>query len=164
LLVDLEQKNRGGVFYYAPAFWRASALDRLFDRKQIQANSRRAKPSELAIPVDSKSHHFSFESAVGGSTGMFSEEPEELRLDERPIEEVLRSELDRSAAIPLGENLSRIENWFLENRLVNDHEFRETVSLADRPDRHWPVRLDRLASWSAIHLNSSLFLLQEPVS
>ena len=164
LLLDLEQTNRGGVFYYAPAFWQAKVLDRFFNVGQIQGNSRRARPLELAIPIDSKSHHFSFELAIGGKTQMFSDEPEERHLDERPLQEVLISELATSDTIPLAENLSKLESWFIHSEVFEPDQARTASLLISRAQGNWLARLDRLASWTAIHLNSTLFILQEPES
>jgi hypothetical protein len=164
LLLDLEQTNHGSVFYYAPAFWQTKSLDKFFASQEIQSSSRRARPSDLAIPVDSKSHHFSFESAAGGKTFLFSDEPEERNIGDRPLQDVLASELAVSSKTPLAESLSNLESWFVHRELFVAEEAHTAESLTARGERNWVTRLDQLASWSAIHLNSGLFILQEPES
>jgi hypothetical protein len=161
LLSKLEQNNRGSVFYYAPAFWMVRDLDRYFASKSIESNSRRARPSELPIPRDKKSHHLSFESARGKNVNLYSDEPHGIESDERTLIEVLAKEV---AAVPanesLGINLLRLERWFIEHHLVHQGELSDETALRTQGDEDWRLLIDRLASWTAIHLDSSLFLLQ----
>ncbi len=163
-LLTLEQTNAGSVFYAAPAFWQLDELDQFFHLKQIEENSRLVPPSKLPIPIDSNSHHLSFDSASGTKTGMYSDKPEPLELTQPPLMEILAIQLIECGNTPLGENLARIGNWFLQSGLLTRDEVMRLGQKADVDGDLWVPRIDQIAAWAAIHLNSSLFILQEQVS
>jgi len=127
LLVDLERANNGGVYYYAPAFHTINELNLHYQRKQVEAQSRRVRPSELRVPDDGREHWLSFQRSRGGAVALHSEESSQVELDDRPIQEVLEDQL---AHIPhdvtLGAALEGIAGWMIERRL---HEVETHLNL-----------------------------------
>jgi len=156
MLIELEQQNSGGVYYYAPAFHTLADLNRYYERREVEARSRRVKPSELWVPEDDREHWLSFQDPRGGFTALHSEESIPIELDNRPTELVLREHLKLlPEELALGHVLESLSRWMLESQLYSFEEFEPSVPAGRRSP------LNVVALTAQLAFGCTLFVLQE---
>jgi len=85
LLLDLEQNNRGSVYYCGPAFHTLNELNSHYENRLIEQYTRFVKPSEFPAIDDDDQHFMSFREARGGPVAFFSAEGKKIEIDERPF-------------------------------------------------------------------------------
>jgi hypothetical protein len=153
MLLELEQDNQGGVFYYTPAFHIAKDLNSHYASRSVEANSRRVKPSEIPLPQDNRNHWLSFQRAKDGSAHRHSEESTQVELDHRPLEIVLQDLRKRPES--LGHALERSRNWFRQRNLFREDLF--AVEMHRKPS----MSLLDLAVSAQLAFGCTMFVLQE---
>jgi hypothetical protein len=156
LLLDLEQQNKGGVYYFAPAFHNLAKLNECFERRTVSQNSRRVRPSDVNIPDDRQEHWLSFQTATGGDVYVHSEEGRKVEMDERPFAIVLAEQREMlSPERPLEYELETLLSWFQEMDLL-----RRTRELGPlETSRH--LLLAHVAEAAQLVLGATLFIIQE---
>lgn len=154
LLLELERGNRSSVFYCGPAFHTLQQLDKCYRERQIVAQSRFVKPSELPSITDDDEHWISFQEPRGTPTQFFSEQGTSINLDERPIVERLNEDLDRHHGA-LGDTIKLITHW-LERGLADP-------DVGPNPEDSGDA-IARLAFLAHTVLNSTLCILQPQLS
>ena len=156
MLIDLETQNNGGVYYYAPSFHAIGQLNPYYRQRQVEARSRRVRPSELRVPDDGREHWLSFQQPRGGPLALHSEESSPVELDDRPTQAVLEEQLVHLPPhVMFGDALKKIAGWMMEEQLYEP----ETAEPAERLPRE-ASSVEVVALTSQLVFDSTLFVLQ----
>jgi hypothetical protein len=169
LLLDLEQKRIGRVYYCAPAFHTLGQLNWFYNAKWIARYSRFVRPSQLPVINDNDDHWLSFQRARGGTTVFFSEEGQRIEIDERPLQEQLHELLPGPNDLPVEVTIRHLLPWFEEH--APQHEWNIFDDVDDDPERREELRaladirseatpLERVAMLSHTVLNSTFCIVQ----
>jgi hypothetical protein len=154
LLLDLEQNNRGSVYYCGPAFHTLNELNSHYENRLIEQYTRFVKPSEFPAIDDDDQHFMSFREARGGPVAFFSAEGRKIEIDERPFLERAVEDMKKAGETPLRRSIAEVVSWL---RGLSDIE---GFAAAIEPEDKAETALGRLAMLSQMILNSTLFVIQ----